>query len=80
MPLLRLRKALLRQAGRDRVMAKALKAGHACNTPIEKIRDIPAKLKALRLHGMAVAWDKLMAQGGGATHHARQISDNEDLF
>lgn len=37
------------------------------NTPIEKERDVPAELKALRLHGMAGAWGELMEQGGGAT-------------
>jgi DNA replication protein DnaC len=37
------------------------------STPIEKERDVPAELKALRLHGMAGAWGELMAQGGGAT-------------
>ena len=26
------------------------------STPIEKERDVPAELKALRLHGMAGAW------------------------
>ena len=37
------------------------------STPIEKERDVPAELKALRLHGMAGAWGELMAQGGGAS-------------
>jgi DNA replication protein DnaC len=37
------------------------------NTPIEKERDVPAELKALRLHGMAGAWGELMEQGGGAS-------------
>jgi DNA replication protein DnaC len=37
------------------------------STPIEKERDVPAELKALRLHGMAGAWGELMAQGGGTT-------------
>ena len=37
------------------------------STPIEKIRDVPAELKALRLHGMADAWRELMEQGGGAS-------------
>ena len=32
-----------------------LEVSHACSTPIEK-RDVPAELKALRLHGMAGAW------------------------
>ena len=37
------------------------------STPIEKERDVPAELKALRLHGMAGAWGELMAQGGGSS-------------
>lgn len=37
------------------------------STPIEKVRDVPAELKALRLHGMAGAWRELMEQGGGAS-------------
>lgn len=37
------------------------------STPIEKERDVPAELKALRLHGMAGAWGELIAQGGGTT-------------
>ncbi len=37
------------------------------SAPIEKIRDVPAELKALRLQGMAGAWRELMEQGGGAS-------------
>jgi DNA replication protein DnaC len=37
------------------------------NSPIEKERDVPAELKALRLNGMAGAWGELMEQGGGAS-------------
>jgi DNA replication protein DnaC len=37
------------------------------STPIEKVRDVPAEFKALRLHGMAGAWRELIEQGGGAS-------------
>jgi hypothetical protein len=48
------------------------------STSLEKIRDIRAKLKALRLHGRVGAWGELMAQDRVAIHQALPIRDNED--
>ena len=58
---------LLFAAGEERVITMALLGKRVVRTDAatrrSTMRELSAELKALRLHGMAGAWDDLVAQG-----------------